>query len=437
MALFCINGIIFNAYSQPELIIPQHEFSICGDGVATVAVEITGTAPVALRYLFEGEPFEVSSTENSFTFDLYELGVYTIVSYKDDVTPLPIPVENESIVVTELSPNIYFTGGGVGCNNEDISPLVAHFEGEPQFVLNYMINGRPYTLYLEGFTYTFPVDQSIVIETLNLSDANCKVDIAVTARYEFINSTIPIIYGETNFCEYDFTVYSTDPTNLSTEWNISEGANYIEGINNEGSFISVTWIESGTHEVKLRLVDSASQCASQWSTLNVIVNDKPLAIELIDTTLCFELEESLIIEIPAEPEEIVTWPELGVTGSSVEIFNAGTYIFIKSNFYNCSDTGTVAVENNCFWDVHVPEAFTPNNDGINDYLEIFGLYDELELSIYSPSGILLYHANEEDAPWDGTRDGNDVPCGSYQWYVTFKGRDGMPQNKSGVVTIIR
>ena len=433
----CFNGLILNIQSQtPDLIIYQREFSVCHGDTVTVEIEITGPDHVFLDYLFEGETIHASSTSNNITLELFQAGVYNIIQFGNE--NITITDVNDSIVIEDYpAPNVYFTGGGAECNNEEMEPLVAHFEGEPPFELAYLFNNRPYTLYVDGYIYTFPTDQPFVIVTQSLTDANCQTDLVIHAQFLQLDLTLPVIYGDTILCKFDSTVYSTDQSNFSEEWLVSGGADYLEGFNEGGSFISVTWIEPGTHEIQLRLVDSISQCASQWSTLNVTVYEKPETIELIDTALCFELEEYLYIEIPTESDETITWPELGITGSSVQIYNEGTYRFINTNQYNCSDTGTLNIVNNCTWDIFVPEAFTPNNDGINDYLVIFGLYDELELSIYSPSGILLFYATEEDPPWDGTKDGQDIPNGSYYWHASFKGNDGITRNKSGVVTIIR
>ncbi len=422
--------------SAPVLYIPEHIYSICEGDIAVVDITISGLPPVFLNYEFEDQLYQATSTRNEIILELSEEGTYYITGYGDSQTT--VSNINDSIIVEVWdAPEVYFTGGGSVCSSEELNPLTAHFTGEPPFVLNYIVNGQPYTLYLEGYTYTFPIDQNLVIETMDLTDANCQAIIEITAKYEIIIITQPDIYGETNFCQNDSTIYSTDPTELSAEWLIPEGANYVEGVNNEGSFISVTWIEPGTHEVRLRLFDAASQCTSLWSSLPVTVYEKPDVMELIDTAICFELEEYVLIEIQTGANSVLLWPELDYSGTSVELYTAGNYTYIESSQYGCTDTGTVVIEDNCVTDIFVPEAFTPNGDGINDYLEIFGFYTELDLSIYSPSGIILYRGSGQDPPWDGTHGGNDVPEGSYHWYATYNSSDKIPRNASGIVTIIR
>ncbi|HYG04522.1 MAG TPA: gliding motility-associated C-terminal domain-containing protein [Chryseosolibacter sp.] len=71
----------------------------------------------------------------------------------------------------------------------------------------------------------------------------------------------------------------------------------------------------------------------------------------------------------------------------------------------------------------VPTLFSPNADGQNDRLVIFGLSytDDFELRIYNRDGQLVYRAdNVTDAMfagWDGYRQGRQQPDGIYYWKV--------------------
>ena len=433
---FGLSGSDIHCQSDPELIISQHEFSICLDDVALVEIEILGTPRVFIEYVFQEDTFSVSSTSNDIELELFEPGIYHIIRFGDYYTT--ISDVKDSIVVAEFpAPDVYFTGGGTFCSTEDPIPLEAHFVGDPPFVLIFTRNGQPDTLYVNGNSYTFAYSGPVQLVTQSLADNNCRIDIFVYAQYEILDVTQPAIHGDSVFCEMDSALFTTQQRNLSAEWIIPDGADYFEGTNSEGSFIRVLWTEPGTYEVWLRLYDIESECVSLWSVLQVSVYERPVAAGSIDTTLCLNSGEYLPVVIQAGSDETVYWPELGISATSVEIENPGTYMFVQSNPYGCADTGMVVLISNCTLDIFVPEAFSPNGDQINDLLIVYGLFGELDLSIYSPSGILLYHMNAEDPPWDGTRDGNPVPCGSYYWSATFRIGDSMPFRKSGVVTLIR
>ncbi|MEY3349876.1 MAG: hypothetical protein RLY46_1915, partial [Bacteroidota bacterium] len=68
----------------------------------------------------------------------------------------------------------------------------------------------------------------------------------------------------------------------------------------------------------------------------------------------------------------------------------------------------------------IPNTFTPNGDGINDkwvikYLEI---YPDCIVEVYAPNGKLVFKNLGYDQPWDGKKDGVDLPAGTY-YYVVY------------------
>jgi gliding motility-associated-like protein len=134
---------------------------------------------------------------------------------------------------------------------------------------------------------------------------------------------------------------------------------------------------------------------------------------------------------------MVYWPSLDHSGPSISVSEEGNYTYILTNAHGCSDTSSLVIINNCAPTFYVPEAFTPNGDNINDYLIVFGFYNSLDFSVYSPSGILLFRSINEEVRWDGTIGGIQVPEGSYYWYASFSDTHGTYYNKSGVITLIR
>lgn len=64
-------------------------------------------------------------------------------------------------------------------------------------------------------------------------------------------------------------------------------------------------------------------------------------------------------------------------------------------------------------DVFIPEGFSPNGDGINDYLVIRGLetYPDNVLSVYNRWGNLIYQKKGYDNTWDGTSNSHNMNLG--------------------------
>jgi gliding motility-associated-like protein len=62
----------------------------------------------------------------------------------------------------------------------------------------------------------------------------------------------------------------------------------------------------------------------------------------------------------------------------------------------------------------VPDAFTPNNDGLNDVFEVEGLYlQNAEMTIFDRWGSVIFHSYTKEEGWDGRINGREAPAGSY------------------------
>ncbi|VXC25183.1 conserved exported hypothetical protein [Flavobacterium sp. 9AF] len=91
-----------------------------------------------------------------------------------------------------------------------------------------------------------------------------------------------------------------------------------------------------------------------------------------------------------------------------------TYTVIVTDDNGCTDTDAIFVE---FFDVDIPDYFTPGGDGNNDtwspnYLDNYPKAVTYVFDRYSRK-IITLHPGES---WDGTYNGNELPSGDY-WYV--------------------
>ena len=89
-------------------------------------------------------------------------------------------------------------------------------------------------------------------------------------------------------------------------------------------------------------------------------------------------------------------------------------------------------------DTVIPNIFSPNGDGFNDYFTV-GLEDLASYSImvFDRWGNRVYTSVNASISWDGTFNGKDVEQGVYTFIISFRGRDGDPHFLTGDVTVIR
>jgi gliding motility-associated-like protein len=124
------------------------------------------------------------------------------------------------------------------------------------------------------------------------------------------------------------------------------------------------------------------------------------------------------------------------------ITKSGTYYIKAISKYNCSIIAAVhiVIDPPPPYVITMPNTFTPNNDGINDYfsLKLEGYVDFNLLSIFNRNGQLLFTAKSIGEYWDGTYNGKQLPAGTYYW--VFNGTDSYYHTKfikSGYIAIIR
>jgi gliding motility-associated-like protein len=90
--------------------------------------------------------------------------------------------------------------------------------------------------------------------------------------------------------------------------------------------------------------------------------------------------------------------------------------------------------------IGVPSAFTPNNDGKNDYFYPLNAFkaDQLNFRIYNRWGQLVFHSTEWTKRWDGSINGIPQATGTYVWMLEYVHKDTRERvAQKGTVTLIR
>jgi gliding motility-associated-like protein len=156
-----------------------------------------------------------------------------------------------------------------------------------------------------------------------------------------------------------------------------------------------------------------------------------------DTTVCFGNILQMNIVTPNATGYL--WSD-GFNGVIREINRPGSY---RVKAYNaCSEdqkTFTVKIEK-CPCDFFVPNAFTPNGDGINDEFKPIAkcVGKNYRFKLFNRYGNLIFETNELNKAWNGKFNNSLSPSGVYVWTLEFRNpNDNQLNIRRGTVILIR
>ena len=135
-----------------------------------------------------------------------------------------------------------------------------------------------------------------------------------------------------------------------------------------------------------------------------------------DTTLCEGDELVLTADLPFCSYR---WQD-GSTEPRYVVRQPGSYSVTVTNLCY-SHSGDIDIDyESCAQELWMPNAFTPNGDGLNDrLLPIFSHPDEIEgfeMMVYDRWGSMVFLTKDINAGWDG----GDLPRGMYVWVIRYK-----------------
>ncbi len=188
------------------------------------------------------------------------------------------------------------------------------------------------------------------------------------------------------------------------------------------------------------MASSPGLCPSA-STVEVKVNPLPHVYAGRDTTI--NIDETIMLTGTGDVE--VGFLSPASTPLICNFCNAITvnpqeptcYVLKGENGYGCVDYDTVCVYVTKDFNVYIPNAFTPNEDGYNDVFIPVGYgISEIRLTIFDRWGEQIFTSNETSIGWDGSRKGKPCEQGVYVYKAEVKTMAGHTVQYVGHVTLL-
>jgi gliding motility-associated-like protein len=362
--------------------------------------------------------FTPSSTTGSYEYRLVVAEAGNLASLQCRITSLPVKI------IVHPNPVVATTNNGPVCEGSSINIAAS---GGSQYVWsgpnNYSSNASTFTLSniktTEAGTYNVAVT----------SDASCTSTGSTTIT---VNPApvAAVTFADTTIC-----------TTNSVELTASGGTGYqwlpLTGLAANNIPNPVASPVTGT---RYKVIVSNVQGCTDSTFVQVNVNQKAIAKAGPDKTIILGGTATLSGSIEGTYDSF-NWTPVTDLNDPFILQPAATptadaqFVLTAISTNDCGiSTDTVMVK--LYRDIYIPNAFSPNNDGLNDTWNIPALeaYPGFELLVFNRYGEVVFENRGTVRPWDGRYKSTDLPMGAYVYIIRLDDTIGTIK---GTVMIVR
>jgi len=170
-----------------------------------------------------------------------------------------------------------------------------------------------------------------------------------------------------------------------------------------------------------------------------IINPDPILLEVrIIPNSCIDKKDGLILIKPTGGHGTwsYAWSDSSTANPIINI-ESGYYTVTVSDLLSCTEDTTVFFPSIPYECIDIPNAFTPNGDGVNDKWQLgsIDIYPNGIMKVYNKLGMLLWTSPKGYTEmWDGTYNGRELPSDTYYYVFDLgNGRKGF----TGPITIVK
>ncbi len=427
---------------------------ICSGANADSITETTNTQGLGLKYSWEMKPastgtWQLISGATAYNYqplNLTEITTFHRIVKNDQATPVCTSTSNDITIYLNPSPayslSVPATFDTVALGST--SEVIVTLNGTPPYTLTLSGGGQNYNALATGSSELItvtpnqnPTDYTItsLVDGTGCSYSGTSQSVQI---YTYLSSSV-FAGNDTAFC---------GNSGQLSALNSASGTNWWTG---------PSWITFSQPNLPNSLVTSGQYIISQlwWHVQDGLFIDSASVHvkfdEMVSTpdagtdiTLLGQNSVQLNAAIPIPSLSTGIWSVFSGNG----IFgNSGDSHTIVSSLQNgeniliwtvtngacgpLTDTLKITVK-----DMKIPEGFSPNGDGINDFYEITGIetFDKSELVVFNRWGNVIYRKSNYDNTWNGKGlNGKPLPEDTYFYLLTLNGKE----TKKGFIVLKR
>lgn len=253
----------------------------------------------------------------------------------------------------------------------------------------------------------------------------------------FDSETVHVIVASSSGAEMDSIPPICDINGPTVALNATPFGGTFAGVGVIGNTFDPGVAGVGRHEIAYAFQGSAD-CPGSVAKREVIVSEMP-ALDLINV-LYTSRGKSIQIGVKDSLELAYQWTPPDYLNSDVYANPTSTpagsiiYTVTATNAYGCAANREVQVK--IIESILIPDAFTPNGDGINETWELKGIesYPNCRVTIYNRWGEVIFHSKGYQNAFDGTVAGALQMPGVYAYKIRLT--ENSPE-LTGALTLIR
>ncbi|WP_317897424.1 DUF7948 domain-containing protein [Aurantibacillus circumpalustris] len=242
------------------------------------------------------------------------------------------------------------------------------------------------------------------------------------------------------FCA-DFDFMATGTHSITSNW-------LVKNKNHNASTFSDCFDVEGIYPVKGMLYDIVTTCSNTLE-YNVIGRPKPIANFSYFPSQPVENVDEVVFTNTSLGDELnkFNWFFVNDKGFSTNSRNTsylfgteGEYpvVLLVKNKWDCSDTAIQSIKIEPDFTIYIPDAFTPNEDGLNEVFKpVIRTSKFYHFSVFDRWGALIFETDQPDKGWDGTYNGQPCKSDVYVWTISIASNMGENKNLKGHVTLYR
>jgi gliding motility-associated-like protein len=181
-------------------------------------------------------------------------------------------------------------------------------------------------------------------------------------------------------------------------------------------------------------------CGISHATDSIVVNAFPIVDLGPDSVLCLNAPSIRLADTHNAGDPSIQWAwNTGATTPFIDVNAPGTYS-VTATKNDCATTESIEINKDCYNDI--PNVFTPNGDGVNDYFYPKQLLSKgvvgFSMSVFDRWGQKVFESNTPNGRgWDGKFNDKIQPMGVYIYQMSVIMKNGRTEEFTGNVTLVR